>query len=171
MFKLCTIFSPPLYLVATGIRTIQYLFQLDIMFHNAGQSQRAQWENIDIAVDRTMFELNVFSIVNLTRIVIPHFLENGKGTFAVMSSAAGKLGSPFSGSYTGTKHALQVVHLRAVYPRVFCICCPVHDGLNAQQLLLLFSRDHVREKQRKQLGGGAIADWTTDAKNGSVDGP
>jgi hypothetical protein len=29
---------------------------------------------------------------------------------------------------------------------------------------LLFSRDHVREKQRKLLGGGAIADGITDAK-------
>jgi hypothetical protein len=28
-----------------------------------------------------------------------------------------------------------------------------------------------REKQRKLLGGGAIADGTTDAKNASVDGP
>jgi hypothetical protein len=36
---------------------------------------------------------------------------------------------------------------------------------------LLFSRDHVREKQRKLLGGGAITDGTTDAKNASVDGP
>jgi hypothetical protein len=36
---------------------------------------------------------------------------------------------------------------------------------------LLFSRDHVREKQRKLLGGGAITDGTTVAKNASVDGP
>jgi hypothetical protein len=29
----------------------------------------------------------------------------------------------------------------------------------------------AREKQRKLLGIGAIADGTTDAKNASVDGP
>jgi hypothetical protein len=29
----------------------------------------------------------------------------------------------------------------------------------------------AREKQRKQFGGGAIADGETDAKNASVDGP
>jgi hypothetical protein len=29
----------------------------------------------------------------------------------------------------------------------------------------------AREKQRKQLGDGAIADRETDAKNASVDGP
>ena len=55
-----------------------------------------------------MFDLNVFSIVHLTRIVIPHFVSNGGGTIAVMSSAAGKAGAPFSGTYTATKHALHV---------------------------------------------------------------
>ena len=30
--------------------TILMSFQLDIMFHNAGQSQRANWEKIDIQV-------------------------------------------------------------------------------------------------------------------------
>jgi hypothetical protein len=29
----------------------------------------------------------------------------------------------------------------------------------------------AREKQRHQLGGGAITDGTTDAKNASEDGP
>lgn len=80
--------------------------KLDIMFHNAGQSQRANWEKIDIQVDKDMFDLNVFSIVNLTRLIIPHFLSNGGGAIAVMSSAAGKAGAPFSGTYTATKHAL-----------------------------------------------------------------
>jgi hypothetical protein len=36
---------------------------------------------------------------------------------------------------------------------------------------LLFSRDHVREEQRKLVGSGAITDGETDAKNASVDGP
>jgi hypothetical protein len=36
---------------------------------------------------------------------------------------------------------------------------------------LLFSRDHVREKQRKLVGSGAITDGATDAKNASVDNP
>jgi hypothetical protein len=36
---------------------------------------------------------------------------------------------------------------------------------------LLFSRDHGREKQRDQLGGGGIADGETQAKNASGNGP
>ena len=78
------------------------------MIHNAGQSQRARWEHTNIDVDRDIFELNVFSVVNLTRLILPYFLRRGEGTIAVVSSSAGKAGAPFSGSYTGSKHALHV---------------------------------------------------------------
>lgn len=42
------------------------------------------------------------------RCIMPHYLERNSGTFALMSSAAGKAGVPYSGSYTGSKHALHV---------------------------------------------------------------
>ena len=41
--------------------------KLDVLVHNAGRSQRARWEHTDMEVDRNIFELNVFSVVNLTR--------------------------------------------------------------------------------------------------------
>lgn len=34
------------------------------------------------------------------------FMKRNSGTFALMSSSAGKAGVPYSGSYTGSKHAL-----------------------------------------------------------------
>ena len=40
------------------------------------------------------------------RTVLPHMLENKSGRIAVMSSTAGKAGVPFSGTYTGSKHAI-----------------------------------------------------------------
>ena len=86
------------------------------MIHNAGQSQRARWEHIDLAVDKSMFDLNVFSLVSLSRCIIPIFMEQGGGAFAVMSSVAGKVGVPFSGTYTGSKHAthVSIVHRAAI---------------------------------------------------------
>ena len=42
----------------------------------------------------------------LLRTVMPHMLENKAGSIAVMSSTAGKAGVPFSGTYTGSKHAI-----------------------------------------------------------------
>lgn len=82
------------------------------MVNNAGRSQRANWEKIDVQVDRDMFELNVFSTLSLTRLAIPRFrgAENGfnSGHVVVMSSCAGLFGIPYSASYVGSKHSLHV---------------------------------------------------------------
>ncbi|EZA62752.1 hypothetical protein DMN91_007134 [Ooceraea biroi] len=80
--------------------------KLDILVNNAGRSQRAKWENIDIMVDKEMFELNVFSILSLSRLAIKHFLQTGGGHIVVNSSLAGIQAIPMSASYCGAKHAL-----------------------------------------------------------------
>ena len=43
---------------------------------------------------------------------MPHFLKRNSGIFAIMSSSAGKAGVPYSGAYTGSKHALHVGYLK-----------------------------------------------------------
>jgi len=80
--------------------------KLDILISNAGRSQRAKWHEIETEVDKQLFDLNVFSLVNLNRIVVRHFLQTGRGQLAVMSSLAGKIGLPNSCTYTGSKFAL-----------------------------------------------------------------
>ncbi|KAG5880676.1 hypothetical protein JTB14_028431 [Gonioctena quinquepunctata] len=80
--------------------------RVDILVNNAGRSQRATWEKIEMAVDKQMFELNVFGVVNLTRIALEHFDKVGSGHVAVVSSLAGILGVPYSGTYTASKHAI-----------------------------------------------------------------
>jgi len=84
------------------------IFQLDILVNNVGRSQRARWEHIDIAVDKEIFELNVFSILFLSRLVAKYFLQIGKGHIVVTSSMAGIIPVPMSASYCASKHALQV---------------------------------------------------------------
>ena len=49
------------------------------------------------------------------RCLMPHFLERNSGTFALMSSTAGKAGVPYSGAYTGSKHALHVSFLLSIF--------------------------------------------------------
>nr|XP_012230443.1 PREDICTED: dehydrogenase/reductase SDR family member 7 [Linepithema humile]XP_012230444.1 PREDICTED: dehydrogenase/reductase SDR family member 7 [Linepithema humile]XP_012230445.1 PREDICTED: dehydrogenase/reductase SDR family member 7 [Linepithema humile]XP_012230446.1 PREDICTED: dehydrogenase/reductase SDR family member 7 [Linepithema humile] len=91
----------------TAVRHVIDKFgKLDILVNNAGRSQRAQWENIDLTVDKQMFDLNVFSIMSLSRLVVKHFLETGGGHIVVTSSLAGILPVPRSATYCGAKHAL-----------------------------------------------------------------
>lgn len=85
---------------------IKYFGEIDILVNNAGRSQRACFEEIDLSVDRELFELDVFSIVNLTRIYVRHF--KGEGHVAVTSSSVGLISVPNSASYTAAKHAIHV---------------------------------------------------------------
>uniref|UniRef100_A0A2P2I018 Dehydrogenase/reductase SDR family member 7-like n=1 Tax=Hirondellea gigas TaxID=1518452 RepID=A0A2P2I018_9CRUS len=90
-----------------ALKTItQHFTQVSVLVSNAGRTQRGHWDAIDVAVDRELFELNVFSLIVLARLVNKHFTKNGGGHHVVMSSTAGKFGAPMSASYTGSKHAL-----------------------------------------------------------------
>lgn len=90
---------------------VQYFGQVDVLFNNAGRSQRANWENIELSVDKELFELDLFSVVNLTRIALKYFKARGIGHVAVTSSIAGFIAAPLSASYTGAKHAIHVCYL------------------------------------------------------------
>jgi len=88
-------------------RVISHFRALDILVNNAGRSQRAEWNKIDINVDRELFELDVFSVIHLSRLAVTYFEQNSiNGQLAVTSSTAGLIGAPNSASYTGAKHAL-----------------------------------------------------------------
>ena len=81
--------------------------RIDILVNNAGRSQRGLAERTPLAVDRDMFELNVFGVISLTKAVLPAMLEAGRGVIVTTSSVAGKTGAPISSTYAATKHALQ----------------------------------------------------------------
>ncbi|XP_022917940.1 dehydrogenase/reductase SDR family member 7 [Onthophagus taurus] len=85
---------------------VRHFGGVDILVNNAGRSQRAMWENISMEVDKQMFDLNVFSVIHLSRVAMEHFNQRGEGHIAVTSSLAGVMGVPFSGTYTGSKYAI-----------------------------------------------------------------
>ncbi|GJQ76802.1 hypothetical protein Trydic_g15010 [Trypoxylus dichotomus] len=84
----------------------EHFGRINVLFNNAGRSQRAMWEDIDLNVDKQMFELNVFSVLNFTRIALKHFKVRGGGHIVVTSSVTGLVAFPFSATYVGSKHAL-----------------------------------------------------------------
>lgn len=81
--------------------------ELHILVNNAGRTQRASFEETQLGVDKEMFEVNVFGLIALTRSVVKVWYEKKfAGQIAVTSSIAGKVGAPYSATYTATKHAL-----------------------------------------------------------------
>ena len=86
---------------------IDHFGRLDMLINNAGRSQRALFKDIDLKVDKKLFDINVFSVINLTRIVVNYWLDKKiPGHLAVTSSTLGKIGLCNSSSYAGSKHAL-----------------------------------------------------------------
>lgn len=88
-------------------KVLKQFKQIDILVNNAGRSQRAEWVKTSLQVDRDMLELNVLGVLSLTKLVLPHMIDKRAGHIVNVSSVAGKLGAPNSGSYTGAKHAVQ----------------------------------------------------------------
>ncbi|CAG7832414.1 unnamed protein product [Allacma fusca] len=85
---------------------LKHFGKLDILINNAGQTQQGECVNMDIAVDKHIFDINVFSVINMTRVVVKYFLENGGGLVVVVSSLSGRHPLPFSSAYSASKHAL-----------------------------------------------------------------
>lgn len=83
--------------------------------NNAGRSQRALWEDIEISVDEEMFHLNVLSPIALSRLVAKYFCKMNAGHFVVTSSVAGVTGAPFSATYCANKFALNVIYQLFAY--------------------------------------------------------
>ena len=80
--------------------------ELDFLINNAGITQRSSCLNTDVSTYRTIFEVDVFGQIALTKAVLPIMVDQGHGHFAVTSSVSGKVGVPFRTGYCAAKHAV-----------------------------------------------------------------
>lgn len=79
---------------------------VDLLFNNAGISQRALCVETDMTAYRKLFEIDVFAQIALTKAVLPLMIERGKGHLAITASIAGKVGVPYRTGYCAAKHAM-----------------------------------------------------------------
>jgi short-subunit dehydrogenase len=80
--------------------------QIDVLFNNAGISQRGSVAESNFGNYRTIMEVNFFGVIALTQAVLPIMLKQQSGNIAVTSSVSGKLGTPMRSGYCASKHAL-----------------------------------------------------------------
>jgi dehydrogenase/reductase SDR family member 7B len=102
----------PLDLEATGTfhtkvqEAIAAFGHIDLMIHNGGISQRSLVKDTLPQVQRKVMEVDYFSYMELTRLLLPHLLQRNSGHIAVISSVMGKIGTPLRSAYAAAKHAL-----------------------------------------------------------------
>jgi len=80
--------------------------RIDIMYNNAGISQRGLAADTLFSVDRKIMEVNFFAPVKITKLLLPQMIANGGGTIAVTTSISGRFGFPLRSAYSSSKHAL-----------------------------------------------------------------
>jgi dehydrogenase/reductase SDR family member 7B len=81
-------------------------YQIDILIHNGGISQRSMAAETSIELDRQLMEVNYFGHIHMTKLVLPQMIERGCGHLVVISSLTGKWGFYLRSAYAASKHAL-----------------------------------------------------------------
>ncbi len=80
--------------------------RIDVLYNNAGISQRGNAIESTMEVYRKLMEINYFGVIALTKLVLPIMIKQNFGHFVVTSSVSGKLGSPWRSGYCASKHAI-----------------------------------------------------------------
>jgi short-subunit dehydrogenase len=79
---------------------------IDILFNNAGISQRSLAVDTDYAVYEQIIAVDLLAPIALTQALIGRMVARGKGRIAMVSSVAGKVGVPLRTAYSAAKFGL-----------------------------------------------------------------
>jgi short-subunit dehydrogenase len=92
--------------IEIAIEKVKQLDRLDLVIHNAGIAQKGLVIENEMEVDRRIMETNYFGTVAFTKAIMPIYMKQGFGRFAIVSSFAGVMGIPGRSAYAASKHAL-----------------------------------------------------------------
>lgn len=81
--------------------------RIDVLVNNAGCGLYGPVEGVGLADARRLFEVNLFGMARLTRLVLPHMREQRSGRIVNTSSVGGRVYAPLGAWYHATKHAVE----------------------------------------------------------------
>ena len=99
-------------------QTQRHFGRIDVLINNAGQGLHTSIEKVDLEQYRSVFELNVVSVIAAIQDVIPIMRAQGGGVIINISSGTSKipierLKAATVGPYASTKYALNSISLTA----------------------------------------------------------
>ncbi len=91
------------------MRAIDRFGQIDVLINNAGVGQYGYPTEADTEISKRMFDINVFSALALTQLVVPHMKARRCGTIVNVGSVGGDVSLPWAVMYCATKHAVHCI--------------------------------------------------------------
>lgn len=98
-----------------NLKSIQEAFEngirkfgsIDVLLNNAGYGAYGPLEAFSREKVVRQFNTNVIGLLDVTKILLPHFRQNKKGIIINISSVGGKMTFPLGSLYHGTKFAVE----------------------------------------------------------------
>lgn len=82
-------------------------YEVDILVNNAGQGQYGEFSETNIYRELSIIQLNISSLVVLTKLFLQDMIKKGRGKILNLSSIASKTPGPLHSVYHGTKAFVQ----------------------------------------------------------------
>lgn len=76
---------------------------VDILINNAGQGEWGKFNETDLDREISLVDLNINSVLSLTKLYLKPMLKNGKGKILFVASSVSKAPSPYMAVYAATK--------------------------------------------------------------------
>ena len=86
--------------------TRQKFGSVDILVNNAGTHQPERFMETTLGRIRSLFDINVIALMDLTRLAMPGMVERHAGHIVNIASVAGLAPVPFASTYSATEHAV-----------------------------------------------------------------
>ena len=135
-------------------RTIARFGRIDALINNAGVGQYGYPSEVDTEISKRIFDVNVFSALALTQLVLPHMRTRKSGTIVNIGSVGGKVSLPWAVMYCATKWALHCVddslhrELEGTGIRVMKVCPGIVDTKFREHVLAGTAPDRVENIRR-----------------------
>lgn len=105
--------------------------RIDVLVNNAGVMALGRLDEMEDEDVRRLVDVNIWAVIRLTQIALPHMRKARAGTIVNVSSVAGRMGMPYFSVYCASKFAIRGfsealrrelrpdrIHVMAVYPGV-----------------------------------------------------